>query len=564
MEEVIRLAATTSQGFLGLTLNQEFWARHDNRVPSLLRLDNWDTVLDPTNPEDQELRHGLRYGFGLAFDNDFTPITTFMNHQSARAHEAEILKDYERLRTQAPYDQFPRLIRFTAYPPGLSIAPLGCRRKKNGSMRPFLDLSFPKQKSINLALGVPPTFTMMRLRVFLDRIQQNDYLFRFDLRDAYLGVPLAPSAWHATGVRVGGEYFLYMYCPFGLAWSSVTFNRVAATVCRIFNAVGHTLFLDCLSAIRFLLDHYADDYLGRENDLSRAELAITAFGRLLDFLGLLWEESGIVRPARQITALGFHLDSERMQIAIPADKVSTIRAAIRAWIGRGTTTRAELNSFGGLLNWVATVAQAGRIFTRSTYRLLRDTRALAAGATIEVAADVRQDMSVWDGILADRAWQPFSTFIRGHVENVHLTISTDASNAGFGAFWHGRWIIGTFDEPDLRGAHINVQEMYIVTVAALRWGHLFHGQYVTFLIDNRTITFGINNHRSANDRIFLLIKAAVTHAIRHNFDFGARHVRGIDNEICDALSRGDMPRFWAAATAWANEAPDRVLQPRSD
>ena len=132
----------------------------------------------------------------------------------------------------------------------------------------------------------------------------------------------------------------------------------------------------------------------------------------------------------------------------------------------------------------------------------------------------------------------------------------------YGAFWDGRWIMGTF-EADLLRMHINILEAYVVTRATLRWGHFWAGQFVTFQIDNRTVVFAFDRRRPRNPVITTLVKAAVRHAILHNFDFDAEHIAGVDNTIPDALSRNDMARFWAAAEDWSR-ATGRPVHPEAD
>jgi hypothetical protein len=258
--------------------------------------------------------------------------------------------------------------------------------------------------------------------------------------------------------------------------------------------------------------------------------------------------------------LGLLFDTIAETVAIPARKVEPLVAFIVVMSKRQRATRTDLSSLAGSLTWVVTVCPAGAAFTASLYELLSATRG-HAGGLIDLPAEVREDLAWWVRLLLDKAWTPIQRFIRGQVADVVL--STDSSSFAYGAWYDGRWIQGVFDEK-MRALHINVKEAYIVTKAALAWGHLWKNQYVCFLIDNKPISFAFAKGRAREALTMVLVKSLYKHAVICNFDLTAQHLSGYLNEIPDALSRNQWPRFWKLATEWRDAELGRVLAPSSD
>jgi hypothetical protein len=510
--------------------------------------------------EDQTLLEALTYGFRITFLPDFTPIVSFKNHKSASNQEKRVLRDLARLSSEPPYDQFPRILELPGLLTGLSIAPLGARDKKDGhSIRIYHDLSWPKGHSINTALGVPRHFEMLRLRKWTTRVYRGCFFIKVDLQDAFLSVPIAPCSWHCTGAQIAGRYFLYMYFPFGLTVSPEKFDLFAAAIIRIFTRHGHQ-YTDVTGAIPDRLDNYADDSIGISATETQGNLTARAYRHLLAKLGVLATDKGTAWAATSAEILGLLFDSIAFTVAIPPGKVDTLIALVISLAGRDGAVRSEISSVAGSLTWVCTVCPTGSAFTASLYDLLSATKGHRHGLIL-FPAEVREDLAWWVGLLTHRAWSPIQHFIRGQVPDIH--ISSDASSAGFGAWYNGRWIHGTFDD-DMRGMHINVKEAFIVTKAALTWGHLWKDQFVCFLIDNKPISFAFAKGRAREAVTMTIIKSLYKHAVIHNFAFSTRHIPGTLNEIPDALSRDQWPRFWALAQAWRDAVPGRHLSPSSD
>ncbi|XP_055332307.1 uncharacterized protein LOC129584213 [Paramacrobiotus metropolitanus] len=111
---------------------------------------------------------------------------------------------------------------------------------------------------------------------------------------------------------------------------------------------------------------------------------------------------------------------------------------------------------------------------------------------------------------------------------------TDASaTLGLGAFCENEWFQSRWPEWLLQAApSIEYLEMVPILLAVLAWAHL----------------------RSSSPGVLDLMRRMTWAAATNNLTLTLKHVRGVDNGIADALSRFQMERFRALATAAAPKA----------
>ena len=74
-------------------------------------------------------------------------------------------------------------------------------------------------------------------------------------------------------------------------------------------------------------------------------------------------------------------------------------------------------------------------------------------------------------------------------------------------------------------------------------GSVLQNKRVVFWSDNQAVVAIINRQTSRCPQIMKLVRKLVVRCLEWNIHFKARHVRGIDNSIADALSHFQMARF---------------------
>ena len=119
-----------------------------------------------------------------------------------------------------------------------------------------------------------------------------------------------------------GNFYIDLALPFGLR-----------SACQIFTRFGDVL--QCLfeqQGIEAQVQHYLDDYflVGRPNTTECGDSLKTCF-EMCSLLGVPLAEDKTDGPSTVITFLGFELDSDRLELRIPEEKVSKIKECILPW-----------------------------------------------------------------------------------------------------------------------------------------------------------------------------------------------------------------------------------------
>ena len=118
-------------------------------------------------------------------------------------------------------------------------------------------------------------------------------------------------------------------------------------------------------------------------------------------------------------------------------------------------------------------------------------------------------------------------------------------NLGFGGISDNQWMIGSWDEFT---KHVNPSieylELYAVMAAVIAWIAKYPDRKIILFCDNQSVVDMINNSTSSCRNCMILIRLITLQGLIHNVRIFARHVRGIQNKLSDALSRHKLSKFW--------------------
>ena len=161
-------------------------------------------------------------------------------------------------------------------------------------------------------------------------------------------VAVHPDDHGLLGVRWGEEVFIDTALPFGLRSALKIFSAMSDALAWILQARGVTHQL-----------HYLDDFLllGPPGTSTCAR----ALQCTLDTCQQLGVTEG---PSYQLTFLGIQIDTSKMELSLPPDKLARISATVCEWRGKKAATKRQLQSLIGTLSHAATVVIPGRAFLR--------------------------------------------------------------------------------------------------------------------------------------------------------------------------------------------------------
>ena len=202
-------------------------------------------------------------------------------------------------------------------------------------------------------------------------------------------------------------------------------------------------------------------------------------------LGFPIAERKIEGPTTVITFLGILLDTATMELRLPHDKLEALTSLLRQWnTTKKKTTKRELLSLIGKLSFAAKVIPAGRIFLRRLIDLSTSVKKLHHHITLTAGA--RADIKWWQDFLP--GWNGVSLMLQADWQTAaDLNLFTDASGTlGFGAYFKGAWIMGTWSKEQLSRS-IQWKELFAIVAAAATWGNKWQRQKIVVYCDNQAI-----------------------------------------------------------------------------
>ena len=325
---------------------------------------------------------------------------------------------------------------------------------------------------------------------------------------------------------------------FGLRCVPNIFNALSIFIVKIANSLG---------AVRVV--NYLDDFLvisdSPEGCLAARDI-VTSTIALLGF-NVSWKK--VTPPSQVTTFLGITIDSHLMELSLPWAKVEKLKTAIDCVIAKGSATKKELESIGGLVSHCSYVVRGGRTFSRRIFDLSasysRNSKAIPLNDAI------RADLS-W--------WLNFCECFNGRAciikDLCPIPLYSDSSFKGFGAWMGLDWLAGCWLEQDLPLAfdfgcshkceppvfdtapkNINVLELWPVVLGIRRWGPFFKNCYLHMVTDNMQVLAMLCTGRSANKMCMSWLREIFWMCFIWNIDITSSYIKSADNHLADALSR---------------------------
>ena len=499
-----------------------------------LELKSWDKALlnHPNRVWVGYLLDGIRFGVRIGFEGK--KVTSAKRNLLSASENAQVVEQY--------IDKECKLGRVFG-PLGLADYPSVMRNRfgvipksgKPGKWRLIVDMSYPALASVND--GISRELTGMVYSSVVDAAQllvnlgRGSLMAKIDVASAYRIIPVHPEDRYLLGMSWNNQLYVDMQLPFGLSSAPILFNAYADGLEWILRSRGITSML-----------HYLDDFLvlgaPRSDDCGRALEVVKSS---CDELGVPLAEDKVVGPVPVIQFLGFILDSEKMEVRLPEDKLTSLLLLLREWQSKKSCRRKELEHLLGKLNHACTVVPQGRIFLRRMYDLL--SVAKKQHFFIRLNQGFRSDLVWWSVFLAKM--NRISMWVLANSLQPSVVFSSDASGrVGCGAVWENEWIQGAWPI-GWDDVSIMVKELCPVVCACAVWGRMWSGKMVLCECDNLPVVMAINKGSAQESSGLVMHMLRVLFFISSFFGFivSAKHVSGKSNVAADAVSRDDLSRF---------------------
>ena len=238
------------------------------------------------------------------------------------------------------------------------------------------------------------------------------------------------------------------------------------------------------------------------------------------------------RAAAVITFLGMELDSVKLQIRLPGEKLGDMRATLRSWRGMKSCRKRDLLSIIGVLSHASKAIRSGRSFIRRLIDLSTTVKRLDRRVRLNQTA--RADIEWWWQF--SRRWNGVAMMVAVNQRAPECDVVSDASGSwGCGAVFRGQWFqLEWKGLGSTQGYGIMAKELFPIVVAAAVWGPEWAGKTVRARCDNLAVVAMVNSGscREAEDSVMLWAAVClcffrctrvgeITAPQRGNFDPGA-------------------------------------------
>jgi hypothetical protein len=222
-----------------------------------------------------------------------------------------------------------------------------------------------------------------------------------------------------------------------------------------------------------------------------------------------------------------------MQARLPQDKLHNYRHQTEQSLNKRTIRLRDLKSVIGQLNFATTVIPSGRAFLRRLHNL-------TIGITkphfyVTITENAKKDLQMWLQFLNNYNG---ITIIhpRFAYNSQSIKMCSDSSKMGYGATYGRNWIEGLWP-PSWTTLNIAVLELYPVYLLLAMFAHKLRHSHITFYTDNQAIVYILNKQSSKCNTIMSILRPLVLLLLHNNIILKAAHIPGIDNTLCDFISR---------------------------
>ena len=491
---------------------------------------------------------GFRHGFSIGYEGP-TNVKLTSENLNLRGLGTKtdlwnkIMKEVQAKRYAGPFKDIP----FENY----IQSPLGLVPKDGGTKtRLIFHLSYPRgadpPRSVNG--NTPPEKCKVQYKDLEHAIRlclkagKGCHAAKSDYSSAFRHLCIKPDHWKYLVMKAESPfdnqiyYFVDKCLQFGASISCAHFQAFSDSVAFIFEKwTGEEIV------------NYLDDYffVALLEILCNAQVEI--FLHICHLIRFPVSMEKTFWGSTKITFLGYLIDTENQLVSIPLEKIQKARKLIKYALDKPNhkLRLVELQSLCGYLNFICKCILPGKVFMHRLYSRTEGVK--KPDHHVRLTLENRRDLEMWQVFLKhpasfcrslcdfDKTWLP-----------IEIDLYTDASSTiGAGGFCGSDWFSLQWDQQYLQKykPSIGYLELYAVTVAVMKWIHLFRNKKIALFCDNMGVVFSINKQSSSCSRCMLLLRIIVLHELIFNVRITARHVAGKTNIISDWLSRNKIQQF---------------------
>eukprot|EP00775_Hariotina_reticulata_P005934 gene5934-biopygen7741 len=400
------------------------------------------------------------------------------------------------------------------------VHPLGAVPKSDGGIRVIHDHSVPLGSSVN-DHEVYVRYSWDSLDDALQFVVPHVFMARLDVSAYYRHFMVHPSQWDLQGFEFGGAFYVDSRVQFGLRLAPELAHRFTMFIKRVLHANGVQAVVGVM-----------DDYLLLHADYRTCLVMLAVAVALLSDLGfdVNLKPGKTVLPAKVQKFVGVVINSARMSLSLPSDKLSSLLQDVTFAVQARTLKRKFLQRLVGKMQWASRVIYGGRVFMRSCTDAL--SVVLHPGHHASVSSHMRADLRWW--LSAAAANNGIVSLARRRRTHFVFTDACLSPVPCIGIFAEGAFFSLSLPElarhqllPPAGDEDINVWECFAVLAAVRLLGDYWSGAHVVVFSDNAStvawVGQGAPRPPAARQLVGVLFQACLSQDIR----LSVRHIPGV-------------------------------------
>jgi hypothetical protein len=375
-------------------------------------------------------------------------------------------------------------------------------------------------------------FKMEGLQTARQLIRRDDWMVTLDITEAYPHLLIAPEHRQYFRFVWEGVHYQYRALCFGVAPAPRIFTKLLRPVIQLLRAQG----IRCVP--------YLDDILlmaaSRQECLQQAQVAVD----LLVRLGFLISPKSCLEPSQSREFLGMTIDSHRLQLRVPPEKIRKFRQVVRQSLRLDDLSRLSLRQLAGIIGKIQAMSPAvspSRLWSR--HLLFCKNRALAQckdkrtawNKQVRLSADGRRELEKWEHLLSE--WNGKSIL----PPKARHVVTTDASSFGWGGWMGKKDVQGFWTRAEAKRSS-NKRELHTTTLVVQALRRDLQGSTVEIRTDNLTTMAYVNHQGGRDPALTELVRPLWDWALRTRTTVFATYIPGKVNDRADRLSRRKRDR----------------------
>ena len=388
---------------------------------------------------------------------------------------------------------------------------------KGGDLRPVIDLSALNQFVTN------EHFQMENISSLKQMLNQNDFMVKLDLKDAYLTVGVHEQSQPYLRFVWQGQSYQFQALPFGLCTAPRVFTKLLKPVITFLRTHNIHLLI------------YLDDILIVGSDILTLQEQTNLVLDLLQSLGFIINfEKSVLTPSPTMEFLGLLVDSRTMMFYLPSHKVTKAITLCHTLLQNRVILLRDLAQLLGFLESTRPAIWLAPLHFRHLQYCLIQQLALNQGSydsRVSLHPLAKEELRWW---IANIHRVNGSLL---HPPSCEMTITSDASKLGWGAACGHRTTKGSWSAQE-RLLHINVLELKAAFLAIQSFLKHKSNISIKLRLDNTTAVAYVNNKGGTRSpELVELTLELWKWCLNRGIYIQAVHLPGIQNCLADKESR---------------------------